>query len=664
MIVLTGLHVKEAEQTVAKLEQIKSDTFNVNTHTISEVLSELILTSTKEDEVKAMQIGKSKKRKPTDRLNELHEYNEIFSRANIIINICELETIISNQGETFYGPNKSAKKFKMAGDEFTMLLLVPCHREYLYSGERYKEHHGPLVTFSDQEVSDWEHCLSTDTTSARKIAEFHIKNQNFPEQQVLNKLFQRYGRKDELITTLCNKLGTFIKEKSKKIVQVIPSYFKDSDLCEKIIFVICTKEDLSEKEEETIKKYPHKIRPVGEYSLEGKTVTQRQLETKENLSFQDLQKLKKCINKHADTLFSKHKMLSIIAPSPVRSKLYGSENADIIPELCIVFYVHTKKYIPIEEEPFDNFYDEIPVDVREGSFMTHPANPVNHETLSNLKMGCNIGSEQSNYTGTLGGFIDHPTYGLCGLTCAHVLLDDEFMDDLLRIGSIIWPNFHPNESVTQPGGTTNVMGRLVQADYKKGEDDQSGLEIALFQVERRHPHTGTFLGHDDMRFNSGKSYGLSRINDAPVVKIGSTTHETVGIFKMSSPAVSVRPLSIIDARSLKFTLHNQLEVCPLTDRYAFSERGDSGSLVFMKRSDEDNEYICVGMVEGGTDYGTTIVTPITSILQACGVDSFKSFETANLSEDLKNVETRITNTMDQKFSEVMDKLNERGNNVT
>ena len=347
---------------------------------------------------------------------------------------------------------------------------------------------------SEQEMTDWEQCLCEGTSVARKLAERLIKGHEFPEPQTLDKLCDHFGRKDKLITSLCSELATNIRNKSENIVEVIPSYqIGDGSSC-KIIFVACTKGDLSRKEITSIK-YSLKIRPIGEYSLEGKEVAESKIVTEQNLSPKELENIKKCINKHADALMSKHMSLSIIAPSPVRSQQYGSAKARIIREPCIVLYVHTKDYIPINEEPFEKFYEGIPVDVREGGFMAHPVIPLGDATgIDGLTMGCNIGSAMSNNAGTLGGFIEHPTYGLCGLTCAHVLLNDQCMGDLLQNGCIKWPNFHPCEGVTQPGGSTNEIGRLVKAVYSIGAGDQSGIEIALFQIERRYPNTARFYG--------------------------------------------------------------------------------------------------------------------------------------------------------------------------
>ena len=161
-----------------------------------------------------------------------------------------------------------------------------------------------------------------------------------------------------------------------------------------------------------------------------------------------------------------------------------------------------------------------------------------------------------------------------------------------------------------------------------------------------------------MKFDRGKSYGFSRISDVPVFKVGSTTHITAGRFQMNEPAISVRTCPYdVNTGSHILTLHNQLEVVPMdvdlsTQQCKFSACGDSGSLVLMKRIEEDNEYICIGMVEGGTSYGTSIVTPIGPILQACGVLSFKSFETDKLSEDLRNAKTEITNKIQSLESRV------------
>ncbi|XP_060601543.1 uncharacterized protein LOC132754833 [Ruditapes philippinarum] len=667
------MHNQGAQQAVTKLEQIKSDTLIVNTQTLTEVLSELILSITKDDEEKARRRGKHKKRSiqksttiPKLRLNLLSGCHDIFSRDHRNIKLCQLESIISKLRGTIHELQESVKKTKMSENKEMDSGATQRKRIKYEANDTTMQSLFPEKSYdelkTDQVKTDWEQCLCKDTEFSKKIAERLIKSRYFPEQQALNEICKKFGREEKLIKTICTELAASIKNKSEKIVQVIPSYYKESDQSEKIIFVICTKAALSRAEMGTVKQYSHKIRPIGEYSLEGQEVLQNKLFMEQNLKLKELENLKKCINKHADMLLSKHRQLSIIAPSALRSKFYGTSKATIIREPCIVLFVHTKNYIPIDEEPFDDHYEGIPIDVREGGFMTHPRIPSGGEISDGLKMGCNIGSVACEKFGTLGGFIEHPKYGLCGLTCAHVLLSNEWMGDLKQHGSMKWPTFHPVEGVTHPGGTANVVGRLVEAVYTKGQSEQSGMEIALFQIEEHRPSSGKFHGNDDMAFDSGKSHDVSVLNDVPVVKLGSTTHKTTGQFIMKEPATTVRTLTYrANVGNHEITLHNQLEVMPhkwFSKGNRFSKPGDSGSLVFMERSDE---YICVGMVEGGTSYGTSIVTPILPILQACGVNSLKSFETANLYKHLSNLTSTVTkmkSDMDQHFPLIMQMYEE------
>ncbi|XP_053378860.1 uncharacterized protein LOC123526246 [Mercenaria mercenaria] len=517
---------------------------------------------------------------------------------------------------------------------------------------------------------EWEQCFCEDSATARQLANRLLKNHMLPDQCTLDKLFERFGRTDPLIHKICAEICVCIKNKSSKILHILPSY-TTKDSCKNIVFVVLTDGSLSSAVLDEIE-YTLKVRQMGEYSLEAKTVTFDPIFLDQCLTLKELENLKKCINKYATILMSKHKMLSIITPSPVRSKRYGFDDFLIEREPCIVLYVHTKNYVPIDEEPFQDYYDGIPIDVREGVFVTHPATPFSTEDTDVLKMGCQIGSEMSKNAGTLGGFIEHPQYGLCGFTCAHVLLPQMYMEALKRSGSINWPNFYPHETVNQPGNSNNGVGRLVQAVYTDGNDGQIGVEVALFQIETRHPNAGDFHAHDDVRFDSGKPHGFSRINNDPVVKFGCTTNKTVGQFVLNEPSICVKTIShTLDVGDCMLTLHNQLEVKSIevqqnSEPRKFADFGDSGSLVLMKRRDRDGEYTCVGMVEGGTSYGTTIVTPITPVLEALNVTTLKSFETAKLSGELRDAKTEIKselNTLESRVNQLDTTLQRFGNSI-
>ncbi|XP_060606184.1 uncharacterized protein LOC132758528 [Ruditapes philippinarum] len=113
-----------AQQAVAKLEQIQSDTLIVNTQTLTEVLSDLILLITKEDENMTRQRGKSKMSSlqknttiSTLRLNVLCGFRDVFSRDHRNIKIRWLESIISHQRETICELKEIVKKSQTSEDK-------------------------------------------------------------------------------------------------------------------------------------------------------------------------------------------------------------------------------------------------------------------------------------------------------------------------------------------------------------------------------------------------------------------------------------------------------------------------------------------------------------------------------------------------------------------
>jgi hypothetical protein len=96
-------------------------------------------------------------------------------------------------------------------------------------------------------------------------------------------------------------------------------------------------------------------------------------------------------------------------------------------------------------------------------------------------------------SGTLGGFIEHPEYGLCGITCAHVVSND---DDKFKLKEMSTITVKQNLTgmIYQPDGfiSENKLGKLVQVTYKEGEKGRIGVDLALFKIEKRAPKKGQF----------------------------------------------------------------------------------------------------------------------------------------------------------------------------
>ncbi|XP_053391277.1 uncharacterized protein LOC123539354 [Mercenaria mercenaria] len=216
----------------------------------------------------------------------------------------------------------------------------------------------------------WKSCLGQDNETAKETAEALIVKQHYClHQNMLHRILEKFGRKNEVTLRLCEDVCNYIKGKNDKIVHVFPSYTIHFD--REVVFVIFVKDFLSKKEEDEIG-YTIKQRLVDQFSSEGKDVMSSETTSDDALTLDETKRLKDCINMHATDLMHRHNYLSIITASPVRSKSYGTREFKIQKEPCIVLYVHTKGYIPLDEDPFERRYDGVPMDVREGIFVTYP----------------------------------------------------------------------------------------------------------------------------------------------------------------------------------------------------------------------------------------------------------------------------------------------------
>ena len=67
--------------------------------------------------------------------------------------------------------------------------------------------------------------------------------------------------------------------------------------------------------------------------------------------------------------------------------------------------------------------------------------------------------------------------------------------------------------------------------------------------------------------------------------------------------------------SNRFRMFGQYEIYS-TCNEPFAKPGDSGSLVFMLRDNNEYDLVCIGMVIGTSTHGSCIATPIESVLRA------------------------------------------------
>lgn len=134
-----------------------------------------------------------------------------------------------------------------------------------------------------------------------------------------------------------------------------------------------------------------------------------------------------------------------------------------------------------------------------------------------------------------------------------------------------------------------------------------------------------------------------------MVKYGAITRLTYGLLNVTGAAVN--KWNPNNSANERIRLHQQIEIYPDGDdaTQPFAKEGDSGSLVFtVPENGDDEEDICaIGMIVGGTTYGSVIVTPIWAILERFDLPlkliSFNDQRIRNLNRGLRDVKRELSN---------------------
>ncbi|XP_053403583.1 uncharacterized protein LOC128558439 isoform X2 [Mercenaria mercenaria] len=497
------------------------------------------------------------------------------------------------------------------------------------------------------EVSDRVFPLKCSWENVRTVEEARvlISDGVLPNEHGLSELVHRLGRKSDIVKLLCKSICKKIEVASPAFTHVFAAYALANQ--DKLHFVVLLE---NESSSDVNLDYEILFR-----SGKGDEKTEHEHMTKESegeLLADESTAVRNTINTISKQYMENHKYLSAITARKIC--LNGRE------KLCILMYVHpcTDRYssIPYTEEPLPTEIQGYKVVVRNGVFKT--ATKTATEYHDNLRMGCQITSNLVDSFGTLGGFIDHSEYGLCGFTCAHVVCSSAQMIKLKRTKRLKWSTSEDPCLVYQPTKNTIPVGRVVETVYTEGGDSGSaGVDLALFQIENRPPVSGTSpccSSNEKLQYVTGKTWGRSRIihSACEVQKFGVVTGITQGNVRFDG--MSVRELSFVTKSALHSVdtiLYNQYEI--VNDTRNFSEQGDSGGLVFMK--DCTNELMCIGMVNGVLDtinpfHG--VVTPITEILRELNALNLKPFRNE---VKLDNLENKISVQMQNDF-QIMQSL--------
>ncbi|XP_060597120.1 uncharacterized protein LOC132751036 [Ruditapes philippinarum] len=476
----------------------------------------------------------------------------------------------------------------------------------------------------DDKQKSWDRCIERESESDANIL---LEREIYPSKSELNKACHVFGRDSKIISHVCFTISQHIKKQFKNVIDVFPSYKEDY---ESIIFLVIVKKKTTFSD---FKDYEYCIRCENDVSTEGDLVAEYETrdETMGQFDNETFEKLRNCINDNANDLLERHSNINVILPSLVKSVGYetGQHNIKQVP--CIALYVTVKGCIPLNETPFQNNINGFPIDVLEGKFEPFMNGP--NEYHEHLKIGLAIHANVLNTDGvlggTLGGFIDHSTHGLCGITCAHVVYSAAELNKVKERKEK--KHFSLRKTVYQPiGKSSSAFGEVVQAVYDIGGSCTSGMEVALISIQKRQPKSGSFpetftdfeAGFDarnPLCFNSGAVCETSEIKRrTEVYKFGMISGITRGSFALQG-AVVRRSQMQGDCHGFRFNLMNQLLVLQIGEK-PFAEHGDSGALVLTEGGQDS---IAIGIVAGGMNSRRVFVTPICDILRAFGCTESK-----------------------------------------
>ncbi|XP_052240251.1 uncharacterized protein LOC127850895 isoform X4 [Dreissena polymorpha] len=455
-----------------------------------------------------------------------------------------------------------------------------------------------------------------------------------------------FGRKSQQLKDECE----IICKRVRKITEVLNVYAAFQETDESIVIFIVSVNAVSDEISKNLTNLG--IRFIVKQLDFNKSLISN---AKSSVAFQmkdsEVELIRTCISNNADLLMAKHKYLSIVEGCCHKRECgiaIDSSACKYEPRLAL--YVLAKGYIPIDEDPFEKSYVGIQVEVREGVFV--PFVKTSNEYHDHVRMGCAI---ERHLKGTLGLFIEHNIYGLCGLTCAHAMLSKEEHERCKQTNGRIHSELLLNDCEVYQPERPHGLGSLVEAIYKEGNCSQTGIDIALVEIKQRHPIDGKFPSSKDginsesteinFEFASGKALTPS-LNNGRCCKFGQFSGYTEGTLINKEQNSVAR--DVLEVLGYKFVIYNQLNVKSST--HLFAKPGDSGSPVFVK--DGDGEPACIGIVVGGrTCDGVVYVTPINTILQELGISQLKSF----VANRFERLEAKV-NSIDQKLDFLITKL--------
>lgn len=344
------------------------------------------------------------------------------------------------------------------------------------------------------EPNVWQECIGSKNEN---MAYELLQQRKLPDKKHLDDASAEFGRTSKVVSDICSSICVYLRQKSENIVDVWPAYQYIKDHKDKrnphITFVVIKENDMNIDLGHFYSTYE---RTNEQFNSESKEVNR--MESNAYIPFdKNMTKLCECVKKSSSSLMDAHSNLTMVTASWKTSKGFGTPHHTIEDRLCVVLYTHIKGLVPLREDPFPERIDSFHVDVREAVFIPMVGGRPN-EHHDHLKMGCAIRNENIDQcgncsAGTLGGFLNHPLYGMCCITCAHVLFDDVNSFQHFPNGVKNWTAEDTDVQVFQPcclGASS--FGKVACAVFKAGDGNNSGVDAALVRITSRHPVSGFF----------------------------------------------------------------------------------------------------------------------------------------------------------------------------
>lgn len=350
------------------------------------------------------------------------------------------------------------------------------------------------------------------------------------------------------------------------------------------------------------------------------------LEKEKDLRFSEaeMKTLHMCITKNSPSLLEQHSNIQVISGSHFKCRGYSLNKPQMERTACIVLYVHIKGIIPVNETQFPKEIEGFPVDVREGCFKKFMYQEEAGDSLEyhrNLTVGCHI-ANCYQMSGSLGAFIQLPNKNVGCLTCWHIF---ETNESRIELEKDILAHKGFKRDVFQPGPALEhnfKFGEVIAGINQHGNENEIGVDAALIEITEKHReprnlclHAGgtTYEFFEGETLNAFDSIHMAQGDHYEIVKYGAQTKLTYGRVQITGAAINNwNPKNLPHE---KIRLHQQIEVNPMFPVLKFADIGDSGSPVFLVSENSGEQSMrAMGMLVGGTTYGTGIVTPIWAIL--------------------------------------------------